>query len=272
MAEKKIVKAAGERKAPAGQVKIEGNASGLRIGAIVCWVLAIAMEVVCCMAIAGKFVWFGSQLATIIIPLIVDMAFVIAGSLMWKKANHIDPASEQNKLKFWLWNNMGVIVACLAFIPVIIYILTKKDLDPKTKKIATAVAAVAFAIAGVSSYDFNPVSQEQLQEQYGNADIDVYWVSTGEKYHTHADCQHLNLSTQDSLIVGSIGQAEEAGKTELCKTCYKKDQKLKEESQANGLQQVEEQAEEATSAVEEESQEAVENAADAVEEAVETEE
>lgn len=267
MAEKKIVKAAGERKAPSGQVKVEGNASGLRIGAVVCWVLAIAMEVVCCMAIAGKFVWFGSQLTTIIIPLVVDMAFVIAGSLMWKKANHIDPASEQNKLKFWLWNNMGVIVACLAFIPVIIYILTKKDLDPKTKKIATAVAAVAFAIAGVSSYDFNPVSQEQLQEQYGNADIDVYWVSTGEKYHTHADCQHLNLSTQDSLIVGSIGQAEEAGKTELCKTCYKKDQKLKEESQANGLQQVEEQAEETLPV--EETQSAVEEVQETVEEVVE---
>lgn len=115
-------------------------------------------------------------------------------------------------------------MACLAFIPVII-ILTNKNLDKKTKTIGTVVAVVALAIAGLTGYDFNPVSQEQLQEQYGSSDIDVYWVATGEKYHTHSDCQHLNASTQDEIVVGSIGQAEEAGKLELCKTCYKRDQK-----------------------------------------------
>ena len=44
---------------------------------------------------------------------------LIIGSLLWKKANHIDPASEKNKVKFFLWNNMGLIVAVFAFVPVL---------------------------------------------------------------------------------------------------------------------------------------------------------
>ena len=38
----------------------------------------------------------------------------------------------------------------------------------------------------------------------------------------------LNDAQQEEIVVGSIGQAEEAGKTELCKTCFKRDQKEKE--------------------------------------------
>lgn len=224
MAEKKIVRAEGERKPASNPIKVEGNPKGLRIGAVVCWVLAIVMEVLCIGFIFGKFAWM-AQTTGIILFLVLDLAFIVPGSLLWKKANHIDPASEKDKTKFWLHNNLGLIVACLAFIPVIIIILTNKNLDKKTKTIGTVVAVVALAIAGLTGYDFNPVSQEQLQEQYGSSDIDVYWVATGEKYHTHSDCQHLNASTQDEIVVGSIGQAEEAGKLELCKTCYKRDQK-----------------------------------------------
>lgn len=227
MAEKKIVRAEGERKPASGQIKVEGNSTGLRIGAIALWAVALAMEVICVLFIGGKAT-FMAQLTGIILFLILDAAACIAGSLLWKKANHIDPASEANKTKFWLQNNLGVIIACLAFIPVIVYLLTKKDLDPKTKTIGTVVAVVALAVAGLFGYDFNPVSQEDLQEMYTGEDVDVYWVATGTKYHTHADCQHLNASTQDEIVVGSIGQAEEAGKAELCKTCYKRDLKEKE--------------------------------------------
>ena len=227
MAEKKIVRAEGERKPASGQIKVEGNSTGLRIGAIALWAVALAMEVICVLFIGGK-ASFMAQLTGIILFLVLDAAACIAGSLLWKKANHIDPASEANKTKFWLQNNLGVIIACLAFIPVIVYLLTRKDLDPKTKTIGTVVAVIALAVSGLFGYDFNPVSQEDLQEMYSSEDVDVYWVATGTKYHTHADCQHLNASTQEELVVGSIGQAEEAGKLELCKTCYKRDLKEKE--------------------------------------------
>lgn len=226
MAEKKIVKAQGERKPASGPVKVEGNAQGLRIGAIALWVVAFVFEVLCICFIYNKLT-FMSQMTGMIVTLVLDAAACIAGSLLWKKANHIDPASEANKTKFWLQNNLGVIIACLAFIPVVIIILANKNLDKKTKTVGTIVAVVCLAIASVFGIDFNPVSQEQLQEQYNSSDIDVYWVTTGEKYHLFSDCQHLNGSTQDSIVMGSIGQAEEAGKKELCKTCYKRDQKLK---------------------------------------------
>jgi hypothetical protein len=52
---------------------------------------------------------------------------------LWKKANHIDPASEKNKAKFWLWNNLGTILSVLAFLPIIILVFTNKDLDKKSK-------------------------------------------------------------------------------------------------------------------------------------------
>ena len=224
MAEKKIVKAAGERKAAANQVKIEGNASGLRIGAWVCWVLAIVFEIMCLGFLGGKLQWFaGMEMMTkMIVTLVLDLIFVVCGSLLWKKANHINPASEANKTKFWLHNNLGVIMACLAFIPVIIYLLTNKNLDKKTKTVGTIVAVVALAIGGLFGYDFNPVSQEQLQQELGNADVDYFWVATGTKCHLYSDCQHLNASTQEEIITGSIGQAEEAGKGEICKTCKKR--------------------------------------------------
>lgn len=236
MEEKKIVRAEGERKPASKPIKVEGNPKALRIGAIACWVVAIVFEVLCILIIGGKISMFSQPLTGIIVTLVVDMLFALGGSLLWKKANHIDPASEANKTKFWLWNNLGVIITALAFIPVIIIILCSKNIDKKTKTVGTIVAVIAMAIAGVGSYDFNPVSQEQLQETYGNSDVDVYWVATGEKYHTHSDCQHLKSSTQDEIVVGSIGQAEEAGKTELCKTCYKRDLKEKETPVDNAVE------------------------------------
>ena len=97
-----------------------GNAGGLRIGAVVLWVLAIVMEVLALMVVLGKInLKFMPSLYQLIAFLVLDLIFVIIGAQLWKKANHIDPVSEANKLKFWLWNNMGVIVCTIAFLKVI---------------------------------------------------------------------------------------------------------------------------------------------------------
>ena len=110
-----------------------GNAKTKRIIAVVCWVIAIAFEVLALLVFIGKIdLGFISQLAQLIIFLVIDFIFVVIGAQFWKKANHIDPVSEENKLKFWLWNNMGVIVCCFAFIPFLIYVLfIDKEADPK---------------------------------------------------------------------------------------------------------------------------------------------
>ncbi|MEG2931665.1 MAG: hypothetical protein RR825_07745, partial [Ruthenibacterium sp.] len=139
-----------------------GNASGLRVGAIVLWVAAIVFEVVGFLIVNGTItLHFMPTLYQIIAVIVLDLACVIIGAQLWKKANHIAPASEANKVKFWLWNNMGVIVCVIAFVPFVILLLTNKNLDKKTKTIASVVAVIALLIGGVSSYDFNPVSVEQ---------------------------------------------------------------------------------------------------------------
>ncbi|MBQ6182861.1 MAG: hypothetical protein IJK33_03140 [Clostridia bacterium] len=200
-----------------------GSSVGYRIGAIVLWVLAFAFEVLAILVALGKFSFhFMPSLWQLIIFLVLDLICVVIGSLLWKKANHISPASEKNKVKFWLWNNLGVIVSVAAFVPFIIIMLSSKNNDKRTKAIATVVAIVALLIAGVCSYDFNPVSQEKKDEAVSTlGDGTVYWSPFGHVYHTHDDCSHLNHS--DTLTSGTVEQAIAANRTRLCKSCAARD-------------------------------------------------
>ncbi len=199
-----------------------GNATGLRIGAIILWVVALALEVVAVLMFNGKIdLKFMPVLYQMIGALVLDLIFVIIGSILWKKANHIKPASKKNKVKFWLWNNMGVIVCAVAFVPFIILALTNKEADKKTKAIATVVAIIALLIGGLVSYDWNPLSKEDQQAAMEAISEDVYWSPFGKVYHTHDDCGHLNQS--EELTVGTVEQAMAAGRTRLCSSCAKKD-------------------------------------------------
>ena len=199
-----------------------GNAAGLRVGAVALWVVAIALEVVAYLLLIGKITWtFMPTLTLIIIALVLDLVCVIIGSQLWKKANHIKPASEKNKVLFWLSNNMGLIVSTIAFLPFVILALTNKDADKKTKTIATVVAAVALLIGGAASIDYNPVSEEQQTAAIEAINTNVYWSPFGKVYHTHIDCQALNQS--DELTEGTVEQAIAENRTRLCSFCAKKD-------------------------------------------------
>ena len=201
----------------------KGNASGLRIGAVILWVLAIVFEVLAVLVLFGKInMTFMPLMWQLILFIVLDLACVIIGAQLWKKANHIDPASEKNKVKFWLWNNMGVIVCVFAFVPIIILMLTNKDLDKKTKAICVVAAAIALMIGGLTSVDWNPVSEEQLTEAVETlGDTEVYWAPFGKVYHTHEDCSALNNS--ETLTVGTVDQAIAANRTRLCSFCAKRD-------------------------------------------------
>ena len=39
----------------------------------------------------------------------------IVGSILWKKANRLDPASEKEPVKFFIQNQLGAFIALLAF-------------------------------------------------------------------------------------------------------------------------------------------------------------
>jgi len=200
-----------------------GNAGGLRVGAVILWIVAIAFEVLAILVLFGKInITFMPQLWQLIAFLVLDLICVIIGSSLWKKANHIAPASAANKVKFWLWNNLGVIVSCFAFIPIIILMLTNKDLDKKTKTIATVVAIIALLIGGAASIDYNPVSSEELSAaEAALGDTIVYWAPFGKVYHTHDDCSALNVSEQ--LTYGTVDEAVAANRTRLCKFCANRD-------------------------------------------------
>ncbi|MBD5512006.1 MAG: hypothetical protein HDR08_12260 [Lachnospiraceae bacterium] len=224
---KKIVKAEGstETKRTVKEAPKTGNATGLRIGAVLLWLAAFGLEILALMIFCGNVTLSFlplSTLAQVIVMLVLDLVLVIIGSQLWKKSNHIDPASEKNKLKFWLWNNMGVIACVIAFVPFIVLALTNKEADAKTKKIASIVAIVALLIGGIASYDFNPISEEQKAEAMAElGDTIVYWTPFGKVYHTDTDCQALNRT--DTVTEGTVEQAIAANRTRLCKYCENRD-------------------------------------------------
>ena len=189
-----------------------------RIGAIICWVLAIVCEIFAICLLTGKLeITFMSTLVAVIVLLVIDLIFVVVGSLLWKKANHIDPASKKNKVKFFLWNNMGVIACIIAFLPFIAIALTDKDnKDPRMKKIATIAAVVALVIGFLFSFEWSPISQEEktAQVQYSEH---VYYTQWGKKYHLYDDCSHINNS--DSKTEASVEEAINHGCNGVCKTC-----------------------------------------------------
>ncbi len=200
-----------------------GNATGLRIGAIVLWLLAIGCEVLAILALmkdfAIRFTNNGSTNTTItlIIFIVLDLIFAVIAAQLWKKANHIDPPSERNKFLFYLQSELGVIMACICFIPLIVVLLKNDKLDKKTKTIVTAVAAAALLITGLASADYNPISAEQKAEAEQTITEDVYWTPFGHKYHLDQDCGAIKNST--TLYVGSVTEGIESGRTSICSFC-----------------------------------------------------
>jgi len=200
------------------------RATSKRIWAIVLWVIALAFEIIWILRLKGNIDWLSNMkvVTFLLICLWIDLVFVVIWSLLWKKANHIDPVSEKNKAKFWLWNNLWTIIAVLAFLPFIVLIFTDKDLDKKSKKLVWGVAVVALVIAGLASYDYNPVSSEQLlraeQEVLQvSPDWKVYWAEYSKKYHVDPDCPAF--SNSEIVYEWTVADAFERGLTDPCRRC-----------------------------------------------------
>ena len=201
-----------------------GSTVGLRIGACVLWLLAIVCEVFAIMALLEYFYPPFNMTLFLIIAIVLDMGFAIFAAQLWKKANHIKPMSEKRgKFLFYLWNELGVIMACICFIPLIVLLLKNDKLDKKTKLIATIVAVVALLITGVASADFNPISAEQKEEAEQQITGDVWWTQFGHKYHVYEDCGSIKNS--NTLYKGSVTEAIEAGRTAMCSFCANRAEK-----------------------------------------------
>jgi hypothetical protein len=141
----------------------QSQATRLRIFASLSWMVAIAGEVAG-IALFYRHVFDHGNLA-LLIGLIVGIAiFAIAGSLMWKAANRHDPARESDRFKFFLQNQLGAIITVIAFLPLLVLILTDKDMDPKNKTIAGGLGAALALIAILMGVSYNPPSVEQYTQ------------------------------------------------------------------------------------------------------------
>ena len=129
-------------------------------------------------------------------------------------------------MAYWVQTELGVLIAVIAFAPVILLMLNNKDLDAKTKKLCSIVAGVALVAAVGSGIDYHPTSQEDLdQAQAGAAVLSddglAYWTPFGKKYHFNPDCQYLKNS--GTIYSGSVQDAIDAGRNEGCSGCTVED-------------------------------------------------
>ncbi len=212
---------------PAREVKPakapKGSSILYRVLAFVLWACAITCEVFAIMALTKNFVIRFSKgnasnnvLFTLILFIVLDLIFAIIAAQLWKRANRISPMSEKNKFLFYLWNELGVIMAIICFLPLIIFLLKDKKLDKKTKIIATVVAIVAMLVAGVASAEFNPISAEEKKSAENLITQDVCWTAGGHKYHIDDNCQSIRNS---DYYKGTVKEAIESGKGTLCAFC-----------------------------------------------------
>lgn len=208
----------------------KGKARNLRIIAIILWAIAIGFEVWAILMLREAPI----NMTWLIGIIVVELIFVIIGSVLWKKSNRLDPASEKDKFKFFVQSQLGLIISIIAFLPLVILIFTNKNLSGKQKGIVGSIAVVALLIAGVTGTDFNPPSQEQYAEQTQQVELlnngvnNVFWTKSGKSYHLFEDCSYINSDRTNEIFAGTVANARELKNiTDICNRCQGRAEKAK---------------------------------------------
>ncbi|KJL19559.1 hypothetical protein RL72_03211 [Microbacterium azadirachtae] len=155
---------------------------------------------------------------TLLVLFVVIAALSITGSFLWKKANRLDPARRSDTVRFFVQNQLGAIIAIIAFVPLIILVFLNKDMDKGQKTIAGIVGIALAALAVVLGIDFTPPSVEQYTADQSTViqllgKDQVVWVDGGTVYHV---CEEVPaIQTGSDKRTGTTAQAVEAGKTRL---------------------------------------------------------
>ena len=249
--ERAAIKAEAEQRVSDGEGwkasdEAKGSATTKRVIAFILWGLAIILE--------GIGIWYlltqlrGTNVDGDPIPqpdwliwallglLVVIGILVIIGSQLWKAANQADPASRQEKFRYFVQNQLGALIPIIAFVPIIIVILLSKNLDNKTKGFAGAVGAVVLIAAVLLGIEWNPASQEANTEDVIAGEIanegqvdeytaivteltgsdEVAWTPAGHVYHLCSDVSAVNQqSAANEIRVGSVADAHADGKDGL---------------------------------------------------------
>lgn len=208
----------------------KAKARNLRIIAVISWVIAIGFEV------GGILMLRKPPVNTtwLIVLIVAALIFTVIGSLLWKKSNRLNPASEKDKFRFFVQNQLGLIISIIAFLPLIILIFTNKDLNGKQKGLVGTIGIIALLIAGVTGIDFNPPSIEEYAEQTREVEMlndgvnHVYWTKSGRSYHLYSDCSYINTDRTTEIFEGTVAQARELKNiTDLCDRCERRARKEK---------------------------------------------
>lgn len=198
-----------------------------RIVAGVLWLIAIGVEIYLIFGVLARDHGDdGFPMVTLIVLLVVMGILSIAGSVIWKRANRMDPASEKDKVRFFVQNQLGAIVAVIAFLPLVVLVLTNDEMDKNQKTIAGGIAGVLLVVATLVGIDFDPASVEQytIEAQWDQQRViaitgtdEVYWVSTGKVFHLCPQVSPLENSTADEILEGTVQDAVDGGMQRLTK-------------------------------------------------------
>ncbi|CAN5250208.1 hypothetical protein BH09ACT3_BH09ACT3_12800 [soil metagenome] len=218
--------------APTAEAK--GKATSRRVIAIILWVVAIGLE-------AGAIFWLLKQTGepwfiwVLVAVLVVIAVLSIIGSQLWKAANTLDPAKKSDTVRFFVQNQLGAIIAVIAFLPLIILIFLNKDMDGKQKGIAGGIGVALLVVAAVLGISFAPPSVEEntaelianegqideysaIVEELTGGDT-VYWTPQGTVYHICDDVPELKQESQDAennvVNTGTVASAHGKGKAGL---------------------------------------------------------
>ncbi len=222
---------------PSGENKAKAGTS--RLIAIISWIVAIGFEIGAILLLRSKP---QVKMALLIALIAADLIFAVIGNLLWKSANRLSPASEKEPVRFFIQNQLGVIISVIAFLPLVLLIFTNKDLNGKQKGLVGAIAVIALLIAGATGINLNPPSQEKYAAQEAQAESlkqtaqvqsltgadHVFWTKSGTRYHLYSDCYHINTNKTDEIFSGTVAQAKALKNiTELCSTCKARAEKEK---------------------------------------------
>lgn len=210
--------------APSEEAK--SKAKRLRIFAWIGWVLAIAVEAVLIFWVLRRWAEHSdsANMWLLIVGIVLTGIFASVGSVFWKKANRLDPASKKDTVRFFVQNQLGAIMSVVAFLPLVILIFMNKDMDGKQKAIAGSIGIVVAAIAVFAfGADYSPPSQEQYAEEENimvqlTGKDEVFWVKGGKVFHVCEEVSDVKRESKDGQIyVGTVADAHAAGKDRLTK-------------------------------------------------------
>lgn len=199
----------------------------LRIVAGVMWLMSIGVEVYLIFGVLAKDHGDdGFPMVTLIVALVIMGILSIVGSILWKRANHVDPASEKDKIRFFVQNQLGAVVAVVAFLPLVVLVITNDEMDKNQKAVAGGIAGVLLVIATLVGIDFNPASVERytVETRWDQQRViaitgedKVYWVKTGKVFHLCPEVSPLENSTAEEIIEGTVQDAVDSGMQRLTK-------------------------------------------------------